>query len=77
MLGVRSTRSVEGSLAVFVAGTLATAAALALQQMALPQIALIAIGAGLAGALVEAVSTHGLDNFTVQVAASAAAALVG
>lgn len=77
MLGVRSTRSVEGSVAVFVAGTLATAAALALQQLSLPQIALIAIGAGLAGALVEAVSTHGLDNFTVQVAASAAAALLG
>lgn len=77
MLGVRSTRSLEGSLAVFVAGTLATAAALAIQQMALPQVALIAIGAGLAGALVEAVSTHGLDNFTVQVAASAAAALLG
>lgn len=77
MLGVRSTRSVEGSLAVFVAGTLATAAALALLQFTLPQIALIAIGAGLAGALVEAISTHGLDNFTVQVVASAAAALLG
>lgn len=77
MLGVRSTRSLEGSLAVFVAGTLATAAALAMQQVAVPQVALIAVGAGLAGTLVEAVSTHGLDNFTVQVAASAAAALLG
>lgn len=76
MLGVRSTRSIEGSIAVFVAGTLATAAALAIQQQPLPQVALIAVGAGLAGALVEAISTHGLDNFTVQVAASAAAALL-
>lgn len=76
MFGVRSTRSLEGSLAVFLAGTLATAAALAFQQMPAEQIALIAIGSGLAGALVEAVSTHGLDNFTVQVAASAAAALL-
>lgn len=76
MLGVRSTRSLEGSLAVFLAGTLATAAALALQQAPPVQIAAISLGAGLAGALVEAVSTHGLDNFTVQVAASAAAALL-
>lgn len=76
MLGVRSTRSLEGSLAVFVAGTLATAAALAIQQQPLPQVALVALGAGLAGAIVEAISTHGLDNFTVQVAASAAAALL-
>jgi len=76
MLGVRSTRSLEGSLAVFVAGTLATSAALVIQQATPAQILVIAIGSGLAGALVEAISTHGLDNFTVQVAASAAAALL-
>lgn len=76
MLGVRSTRSLEGSMAVFVAGTLATAAALVIQQATPAQILVIAIGSGLAGALVEAISTHGLDNFTVQVAASAAAALL-
>lgn len=73
MGGVKSTRSIEGSLAVFLAGTAATAVALALQGVSAPQIAVIAAGAGLAGALVEAISTHGLDNFTVQVAASAAA----
>ena len=73
MGGVKSTRSIEGSLAVFIAGTAATAVALALQGLPTPQIALIAAGSGLAGALVEAISTHGLDNFTVQVAASAAA----
>jgi hypothetical protein len=32
------------------------------------------IACGGAGALVEAVSTHGLDNFTTQVAAAATAA---
>ena len=74
MLGVPATRSIEGSLAVFLAGTAATAAALALMGYAPSQIALISGGAGLAGALIEAVSTHGLDNFTVQVAAAAAAA---
>ena len=73
MGGVKSTRSLEGSLAVFLAGSAATAVALALQGIPMPQTLLIAFGAGLAGALVEAISTHGLDNFTVQVAASAAA----
>ena len=77
MLGVPSTRSLEGSLAVFLAGTAATAVALALMGFPATQVALIAGGAGLAGALVEAVSTHGLDNFTVQVAAAAAAAWLG
>ena len=77
MFGVRSTRSLEGSAAVCIAGTLATAAALALMGFAAGTIAAIAIGAGVAGALVEAVSTHGLDNLTVQIAASAAAALLG
>jgi phytol kinase len=77
MLGVRSTRSLEGSAAVCIAGTVATAAALALMGFAAGSIAVIAIGAGVAGALVEALSTHGLDNLTVQIAAAAAAALLG
>ena len=77
MLGVPSTRSLEGSAAVCIAGTLATAAALALMGFGWSSILLIAVGAGVAGALVEAISTHGLDNLTVQVAASAAAAFLG
>ena len=76
MGGVKSTRSLEGSAAVFTAGTLATAAALALSGASAPAVAAIALAAGIAGALVEAISTHGLDNFTVQVAASAAAHFV-
>jgi len=36
-----------------------------------------ALAAGLAGAAVEAVSTHGLDNLTVQLAGAAAASLLG
>jgi phytol kinase len=77
MLGVASTRSLEGSAAVCIAGTCATAAALALMGFSATAIVIIAAGAGVAGALVEAFSTHGLDNLTVQVAASAAAAFLG
>lgn len=76
MGGVPSTRSLEGSAAVFTAGTLATAIALLASGAPLAAASAISIGAGLAGALVEAISTHGLDNFTVQVAASAAAHVI-
>ena len=42
-----------------------------------PASALLAGAAcGLAGAIVEAFSSHGLDNFTVQVAAAGVAALL-
>lgn len=73
MGGVAATRSLEGSAAVFTAGAAATAIALLASGAPASEAGVIAVGAGLAGALVEAFSTHGLDNFTVQVAASAAA----
>lgn len=76
MAGVPSTRSLEGSAAVFAAGAAATAIALVASGVAPAAALLVAAGAGLAGAMVEAVSTHGLDNLTVQVAASAAAYLI-
>ena len=76
MGGVKSTRSLEGSAAVFAAGTIASVIALLASGMPAFAAAAIAVGAGLAGALVEAISTHGLDNFTVQVAASAAAHVI-
>lgn len=76
MFGVPASRSVEGSAAVFTAGTLAALPALAGAGLE-PAMAIgAAIAAGLAGAIVEAVSTHGLDNLTVQLAAAGAAALV-
>jgi phytol kinase len=74
--GVAATRSLEGSAAVLVAGTAAATVAL-LARGASPT---AAIGAGLAcgaaGAAVEAFSTHGADNLTVQVAAAGAAFLL-
>lgn len=73
--GVPATRSLEGSLAVFLAGSAAAAAGLMFSGFA-PRVALQSgLVCGLAGAAVEAISHHGLDNLTVQVAASAAAYL--
>lgn len=74
--GVRATRSLEGSAAVFGVGSLAAFIGLLAGGFAAADAAGIALAAGGVGAAVEAISTHGLDNLTVQVAAAAAAYLV-
>ena len=68
---VKITRSLEGSLAVAIVG--AVAASLALLGLGFGPTNALRVGVlcGLAGAAVEAISSHGTDNFTVQVAASA------
>jgi phytol kinase len=76
LAGVRATRSVEGSLAVFAVGTAAAVPALISAHVSSPSLFAAAFAAGAAGAIVEAVSNHGLDNLTVQLAAAGAAALV-
>jgi phytol kinase len=73
---VPATRSLEGSAAVLVVGTLAAYAGLLADGFD-PSAALgIAIGAGGAGAITEAFSSHGLDNLTVQIAAAGVAYLI-
>jgi phytol kinase len=74
--GVAATRSLEGSAAVLVAGSLAAIAGLWLSGLSLPTALYIGASAGVAGAAVEAISNHGLDNFTVQVAAAGVAVLL-
>ncbi len=76
LAGVPATRSWEGSAAVFVVGSVAAVLGCVLAGIAPGAAIRIGVVAGLAGALVEAVSNHGLDNLTVQLAASAAAAFV-
>jgi phytol kinase len=76
LYGVQSTRSVEGSTAVFVVGTLAAFVGAVAAGVSAGDALRMATAAGAAGAVVEAFSPHGLDNLTVQVAATAMAALV-
>jgi phytol kinase len=76
LAGVPATRSIEGSLAVFAVGTVAAVPALIAADVSSPSLIAAAFAAGAAGALVEAVSNHGLDNLTVQLAAAGAAAFV-
>lgn len=73
---VRAWRSVEGSAAVLIMGSLAAFVALLGLELAPLTRLLAALAAGTAGAVVEAVSPHGLDNLTVQVAAAGVAHLI-
>jgi phytol kinase len=73
LLKVSCTRSVEGSIGVFVASM--AGAYIALMIAAVPPVPAVPLALMVAGAaaLVEAVSSHGLDNFTVQMTAAFAA----
>ncbi|HUF11834.1 MAG TPA: hypothetical protein VMN78_01895 [Longimicrobiales bacterium] len=76
LAGVAATRSLEGSAAVLLVGCAAATLGLIAWGSAPGDAVLVGVACGSAAALVEAVSTHGLDNFTVQVAAAGVAALL-
>ncbi len=71
LFGVKATRSLEGSSAVFLMSA-AIASICIFQLVALPLATAIFFGliCGLAAAAVEAISSHGLDNLTIQVTAA-------
>jgi phytol kinase len=73
LAGVPATRSLEGSAGVLLIGSLAAFIGLLAGGFAAGDAAGVALAAGAIGALVEAFSNHGIDNLTVQVAATAAA----
>ncbi len=73
LAGVPATRSLEGSAAVFGVGALAAGLGLAVAGFA-PGVALeVGLCCGAVGAVVEAVSHHGTDNLTIQLAAAGTA----
>ena len=74
--GVATTRSLEGSTAVFVVGTLAAVLGMAAGGVPPVSAMAVAVACGAASTAVEAVSTHGLDNLTVQLTASGTAWLL-
>jgi phytol kinase len=73
---VPAVRTLEGSAAVFIVGSMAAIIALYAFGYPIRQSLAVGVACGFAGALVEAVSNHGLDNLTTQVAAAAVAALL-
>jgi phytol kinase len=68
--GVPATRTLEGSLAVFLVASLGSGLALLAMEVSLPAAVGVGVASGAGAAIVEAGSHHGLDNLTVQVAAS-------
>jgi phytol kinase len=73
LAGVTATRSLEGSAAVFVVGFAAATVVLLGLGFAAPVAFGVGLLCGLGGMVIEAFSSHGLDNLTVQVTASAVA----
>ncbi|CAA9279985.1 MAG: hypothetical protein AVDCRST_MAG95-3234 [uncultured Adhaeribacter sp.] len=76
LLGVKATRSLEGSAAVALVSTLVAFGALYLAGYSGPACLKTALVCGLGGAAIEAVSNHGLDNLTMQVTAAGLAYLM-
>ncbi|MFH0815433.1 MAG: hypothetical protein V1934_01255 [Methanobacteriota archaeon] len=69
--GIRCSRSIEGSCAVFVGSTVAGLFSLIfLIQLPISLCILGAICIGASATLVEAISPHGIDNFTIHIVAS-------
>jgi phytol kinase len=76
LAGVRAQRSAEGSLAVFIMSFIAASLALYLMGFSTSASTKTGIICAFASTLVEAISNHGLDNFTMQVTASGMAHLL-
>lgn len=76
LLGVSATRSLEGSASVFLAGTLVAFLGLSWGGLSIVQALYGAFICGAVGTAVEAISSHGLDNLTIQVAVAGAAYLL-
>jgi phytol kinase len=75
LTGIRCHRSIEGSSAVFLTSLVGAELVLTIGFGVLPPTAPAAASVvALVTALVETVTFHGLDNFTLQLASSAAAA---
>ena len=73
LLGIKATRSLEGSFAVVLVGSVVAFLGLFAVGFPITNAVYVALACGIAGALIEAISTHGLDNLTIQVAAAATA----
>lgn len=74
LAGVPAQRSLEGSAAVLLGGAFAAAVGLLAAGYGLSVAVTVGLACALGGAAVEAVSTHGMDNLTVQLAAAGLAA---
>jgi phytol kinase len=76
LFGVKATRSLEGSFAVMLVSIFISFICLInIPSFSLHYIMFASLVCGIVAALIEAVSSHGLDNLTIQLAASGVLAL--
>lgn len=75
--GVRAKRTLEGSAAVFLVGSIAATLGFIAIDYTITHAIAVGFACGAVGALVEAISNHGLDNLTTQIAGSAVASWLG
>jgi phytol kinase len=73
LMGVPANRSLEGSAAVCIASSLAASLALWVTGVSTVTAICVGVGCGIIGTVIEAFSNHGIDNLTIQIAASGAA----
>ncbi|HDR90994.1 MAG TPA: hypothetical protein ENN75_01970 [candidate division Zixibacteria bacterium] len=71
--GVPAVRSIEGSLSVLIAGFFACLISLLIIGLSPQNALLISLAVAFSATVTEAISTHGLDNLTVQIVASGVA----
>jgi phytol kinase len=76
LAGVQAVRSLEGSAAVFVASAAAAAVAMVASGIGAQAAIAASLAIGGVAAAVEAISNHGLDNLTLQLAAAGTAYLL-
>lgn len=76
LAGVKAQRSIEGSLAVLIMSFIAASLALYLMGYSTPASIKTGLICAFVSTLVEAFSSHGIDNFTMQVTASGMAHLM-
>ena len=76
LMGVPAQRSLEGSVAVALVSTAVAFAGFYMLQYPVGTALITALLCGLGSAMVEAISNHGLDNLTIQVAGAGIATLV-
>lgn len=76
MAGIAATRSLEGSAAVFIVSALVAFLGLQAQSLVSDQAIIYAFLIAGAATGIEAISTHGLDNLTIQLAAAGTAYLL-
>lgn len=70
LAGIPASRSLEGSAAVFTVGWLVAVPALLALGFSASEALCVGLACGMGGMLVEAISSHGLDNLTIQLAAA-------